>query len=120
MKNKEIERIKQTRLALYKRSKMRCEVCGSPLYNKKVEMAHVIPKRKSYLKKYGPEVIHHILNLKLVDSENCNNAVNIGYKSALVNEKLLEIYEALGTSEDDRKWERVEKETFFKKDAVYY
>lgn len=54
----------------------RCEVCGE--YCNYPQLAHLIPQQKMYLKKYGKEVIHHPMNMRVVCSLRCNSAVNIG------------------------------------------
>ena len=46
-----------------------------------LQLAHRIPKAKSYLKKYGKEVIHHKLNLATVCSLKCNDAVLLDPKT---------------------------------------
>jgi hypothetical protein len=50
-----------------------CEICGAPA----VQLAHRIPQTKTMLRLYGPEVIHHDLNLAAVCSLKHNAAVNI-------------------------------------------
>ena len=54
-----------------------CPVCGRDMINSRCQpqWAHRIPEAKMYLKKYGPEVIHHRLNMVLVCSLRCNSAV---------------------------------------------
>ena len=54
-------------------SQYRCQVCGGIM--KLPQLAHRIPKRKCYLKKYGRQVIHHRFNLAVVCSLKCNAAV---------------------------------------------
>ena len=55
---------------------MRCQVCGKHLEFYNCELAHRIPKHKKYLKKYGPEIIHHPLNMRITCSK-CNSRVLI-------------------------------------------
>jgi len=52
----------------------KCQVCGVSLFGKIPQLAHRIPKKKAYLKKYGRAVIHHPLNLRVVCSLRCNSA----------------------------------------------
>ena len=59
----------------------KCEVCGNPLHLGNLQLAHRIPKSKSYLKQYGKEVIHHPLNLATVCSLKCNDAVLLDPKT---------------------------------------
>lgn len=51
----------------------KCKVCGRIMTLPQI--AHRIPKRKCYLKKYGREVIHHRFNLVAVCCLRCNAAV---------------------------------------------
>lgn len=55
-----------------------CAVCGKTLDVMQSEISHRIPQGKKfgYLQKYGPEVIHHRLNLVLAHHD-CNSAVSI-------------------------------------------
>ena len=68
----EIEDNKRTRYIL---AGNRCEHCGELMFYEQSQYAHRISKSKANLKKYGPEIIHHDLNLKLVCSLKCNSAV---------------------------------------------
>ena len=52
----------------------KCYVCNKPVTFQTAQLAHVIEKSKSNLKKYGEEVIHHPLNMKVVCSLKCNSA----------------------------------------------
>jgi hypothetical protein len=63
-----------------------CQVCGNPLRSGVPQLAHRIPKRESYLKRYGKEVIHHWINLVPVCSLVCNKVVDIGGKPKQVEE----------------------------------
>lgn len=40
------------------------------------QIAHLLPQDKAMMRKYGPDVIHHPLNLRLVCGEWCNAAVS--------------------------------------------
>ncbi len=53
----------------------KCGVCGKPITPYTLQLAHVIPKKKSYIKKYGKEIIHSPLNMVAVCSLKCNSAV---------------------------------------------
>lgn len=70
----------ETVLLLLNRQGGRCAVCGKYLTPGTTELAHRIPQRKHFLKKYGERIIHHPLNLAAVcrGSSRCNNAVSIG------------------------------------------
>ena len=52
----------------------RCEVCGKPVSYQTAQLAHIIEKSKANLKRYGAEIIHHPLNMKVVCSLRCNSA----------------------------------------------
>lgn len=52
-----------------------CQVCGKEINVHTAQMAHIMASSKSNIKKYGKEVIHHHLNLKLVCGLKCNSAV---------------------------------------------
>jgi len=59
----------------------RCEVCGKPVSYQTASLAHRIPKAKSYLKRYGEDIIHHRMNLAVVCSLRCNSAVLLDPKT---------------------------------------
>lgn len=50
-----------------------CEICGKPAK----QLAHRIPQTKMMMRLYGPDVIHHDLNLAAVCGLKHNAAVNI-------------------------------------------
>jgi len=52
----------------------KCSVCGMPLPYQNAQLAHVIPKHKKYIKKYGAAVIHHELNTRIT-CDKCNSSV---------------------------------------------
>lgn len=64
-----------------------CPGCGKPLLPDDVkELSHIIPQRTWILNKYGADVIHHPLNMKLTHTGSCNPAVQISpNKTGLVN-----------------------------------
>lgn len=55
-----------------------CAVCNKALSLNQPQLAHILPKTKSNVKKYGLEIIDHERNLALVCSLKCNSAVLIG------------------------------------------
>ena len=87
--------IMETRDALWNRSRGLCEYCGQPIDYMGFEMAHVIPQRKHWLKKYGEAVIHHAENMRATHATaRCNNGVSIGNNAYLVEqhaEKILQM-----------------------------
>ena len=79
--------IMETREKLWTRSRGLCEHCGEPIDYMGFEMAHVIPQRKHWLKKYGEQVIHHADNLRATHATaRCNNGVSIGNNEHLVGQ----------------------------------
>ena len=59
----------------------RCEVCGKPVSYQTAQLAHIVPSTKSYLQRYGGDIIHHPLNLAVVCSLKCNSAVLLDPKT---------------------------------------
>ena len=69
----------------------RCSVCGRPVTLFNCQLAHRIPATKSYLKKYGKDIIHADKNLVGVCSLRCNDAVLLDPKTNPIKaEKLIE------------------------------
>jgi len=54
------------------RSGWQCFRCKRHLSLNEAQLAHRIPKAKRYLKKYGPEIIHHPLNMR-ISCADCNS-----------------------------------------------
>lgn len=77
--------IYETKLAILERTAGYCENCGS---NPGFQLAHVIPQTKANLAKYGAEVIHHHMNLRLVCSLECNAAVALGKSQTIEMDRL--------------------------------
>jgi hypothetical protein len=76
-----------------------CAYCGQDLLaTDKVELAHRVPQRKYLLKKYGKEIIHHPLNMKLTHAGNCNAGVQLMPESLPAKRLIEKIREAI---EDD-------------------
>lgn len=71
-------RADEAREAIFARDDWLCVVCGRPLRSGIPQLAHRIPQRKIYLKRYGAEIIHHPDNLASVESLGCNAKVDIG------------------------------------------
>ena len=88
-------KIQETRRRVFARDGWRCAVCGRRLSHEKAapQLAHKIPNRKMYLKKYGKEIIHHDLNLVAVCNLKCNAAVDIGYNEFAAEKIAAEIRE---------------------------
>ena len=87
--------IMETREKLWTRSRGMCEHCGGPIDYMGFEMAHVIPQRKHWLKRYGEQVIHHPDTIRATHATaRCNNGVSLGNNEYLVDqhaEKILQI-----------------------------
>ena len=71
----------ENRMRLMVERGCKCEVCGKPLHLGNLQLAHICPATKGYLKKYGKDVIHHPLNLATVCSLKCNDAVLLDPKT---------------------------------------
>ena len=71
----------ENRIRLMVERGCKCEVCGKPLHLGNLQLAHICPATKGYLKKYGKDVIHHPLNLATVCSLKCNDAVLLDPKT---------------------------------------
>lgn len=97
MKEREAFNIYENRLAIFQRDGWKCTFCGSHILSdgKTQQVAHLIPKTKPNLKKYGAEVIHHKFNLKTCCSLKCNSALNIGNKPILINKLVSRIQNEL-------------------------
>lgn len=68
----------------------RCHYCNKLLRYTEAELAHRIPKTKLYLKKYGPEIIHHDKNM-FITCDKCNSKALLDPKThPLKAEKLIE------------------------------
>jgi hypothetical protein len=79
------------RLELFRRRGWKCEVCGKHLLDEgsTAQLAHIIPKTKRNIIKYGNEIIHHPLNLVAVCSLKCNSKTLIG-NSPIAEYELIE------------------------------
>lgn len=86
------EEYREMRRRLYIRAEGRCEVCGAPL-NDYFELAHRIPQRKHLIKKYGKDVIHHPLNLRVTCRGRCNDSVSVGESEEMHRSIIREIME---------------------------
>jgi len=81
----------------------KCGVCGKPLSFLDFpppQLAHRIPKTKSFVAQYGKDVIDHPINLVLVCSLACNDAVLIGAARPVERERLAA--EIRGESQNSR------------------
>jgi len=71
----------------------KCAACGEPVAVQEAELAHKIPQRKYLLKMYGPEVIHHRLNVCLTHHGACNDKMSIGGNPVAMDKLANEIRE---------------------------
>lgn len=67
-----------------------CPGCGAPVSVTEGELAHRIPQRKWCIAKWGPEVIHHRLNVCLTHHGECNDRMSLG-NHPIEMEKIAEI-----------------------------
>lgn len=76
----------------------RCAFCDSILDDSTpCDLAHIMPQRKWILKKYGAEIIHHPLNMKVTcHNDVCNSGVQISpNKTVLVKAHIDKIRQAI-------------------------
>ena len=81
--------VRETRLIVFNRAEWKCEVCHILLIGAMPQIAHQIPQKKHYIKKYGKAIIHHHLNLKACCGLKCNSKIDINGKTMQI-EKLVE------------------------------
>jgi hypothetical protein len=93
MTAKETEAFYRTREHCWVRSAGICEAdgCAEPLDYTGFQLAHRIPQRKHFLRKYGKDVIHHRFNVRAVCSERCNAAVSIAQQPEEIEELVRQI-----------------------------
>jgi hypothetical protein len=74
-----------------------CQGCGKSFrIGDKLELAHILPKRKYLIKLYGDEIINHELNMKLTHDGFCNSAVQMSpNKTELVEAHVAMIRKAI-------------------------
>ena len=66
----------------------------------RTELAHILPQRKWIIQKYGKEIVHHDLNMKLTHHGFCNSAVQISpNKTEIVEAHVKMIREAIERGE---------------------
>lgn len=87
------EDYREIRRLAYMRAGEACEVCGGPLPDY-FELAHRIPQRSHWRKKYGDAIIHHPLNMRVTCRGGCNDSVSLGENEILHEQVLQEIREA--------------------------
>ena len=69
----------------------KCAACGKYFKaNEKIELAHLLPQRKHIMKRYGKEIIHHPMNMKLTHSGDCNDAVQMSPNKTVLVEAHVE------------------------------
>ena len=73
----EKEKAEATKLQIYREQHGKCFVCFRPLRDTPWQLAHIIPKKKWCLERWGKEVVHHRLNLRGTCPGRCNDAVNM-------------------------------------------
>ena len=72
------EKIQAMKWKKYNEQDGKCAYCGKLLtVGDPLELAHILPQRKWIVAKYGPDIIHHHLNMKLTHPGICNSGVQI-------------------------------------------
>ena len=92
MSRKDLE-VYETKSQVFERDGWKCHYCGKPA---PLQLAHRIPQTKRNLKKYGPEVIHHPLNL-ITTCDECNDKALVGQNWAEEQSIVEEIQDLLIT-----------------------
>jgi 5-methylcytosine-specific restriction endonuclease McrA len=87
--------IEETRSYVFTRDQGLCVNCGRPIYLGQPQVAHLIPQRKSMVRRYGTAVIHHPLNLAAVCSLECNDGVSLSNHPVAERELVERIRKAL-------------------------
>ena len=73
--------------------------CKSFRIGEKLELSHILPKRKYLLKLYGDEIINHPMNMVLTHTGICNSHAQISpNKTELVQAHIDKIKEAIEAS----------------------
>ncbi len=74
-----------------------CPSCGKSFrIGEKLELSHILPKRKYLIELYGDEIINHELNMKLTHDGICNSHAQMSpNKTALVEKHVQMIREDL-------------------------
>lgn len=86
----------ELKIKLFQKYLWTCEVCRRPLATFGTpQLAHRISKSKLNLAMYGPDIIHHELNLAPVCCLKCNSAVLVDHKLDKKQALLVKIYAAL-------------------------
>lgn len=79
MTEREALELEDVRRACYAREGGYCATCGKPLDRMQFHLAHVIPQRKHWMRRYGKHVVHHPDNLRATcPTDSCNGAVSLG------------------------------------------
>ncbi len=57
----------------------KCAHCGKNIEETELcDQAHILPQREWIKKKYGEEIVHHYLNMKVTcHNDNCNSGVQM-------------------------------------------
>lgn len=88
--------IEDTAKIVAARAHYHCEACGRQTPLTAGQLAHRVPQTERYLKLYGPERIHHPLNLAWTCSLECNGRMDLRHRPLQLRDKLMEIDWALG------------------------
>ena len=67
----------------YRREGGFCATCGAPL--REFQLAHIIPQRKHWIRRYGKALIHHPENMRATcPTDLCNGAQSLGNNAYLI------------------------------------
>lgn len=79
MRQQDIDRINMIKKDKYNEQEGICAGCNKPMAKDEyLHLAHMLPQRKWILNKYGEEIIHHPMNMKLTHGNDlCNQRVQM-------------------------------------------
>jgi len=80
MTERERMRLHEERLRIYVRDRGICKACGKPVDINGFQVAHRIANTVMNRKRFGDEVIDHVLNKATTHPGRCNDKMNCGFK----------------------------------------
>ena len=102
MKERTAEALRELRFLIFSEQSGLCFFCGQPVSITQMELAHRISQSKTNLKLWGPEVIHHRMNLRGTHPGRCNSRVSLSPDSMDGDKLVYDIQKALKKSKEKR------------------
>ncbi len=91
---------------MLRKQKGRCAYCGKQITNNvPCDLAHLIPQRQWCKKKWGEDIIHHHLNMKVTcHNDICNSGIQLNVnKTKLIDEHVEAIKQEILEQVHDRR-----------------